>query len=268
VPSKNFPLDGPISLLARLGYGSITVDAQDGLTEAVVSVEPRVAGSDIVDRIAVERRGSVLAIVAPRQGGIFDVLGGRRDKDAVDVHVTVPSGTTLKISSFTASVTTHGHSGTTDIAFGSANADLDVVDGDLRLRYGSGTASVDEVTGSVQMRSGGGDARFGRIGGSLDSGRGSGRLEVGFVQGRVRTRSGSGSAVLSSVHDDIDLACGSGTVEIGLPAGRSARLDVTTGSGRVRSDLPIENQPASKVDPITVRARTGSGDVRLFRASA
>ena len=93
MPSKNFPLDGPISLLARLGYGSITVDAQDGLTEAIVSVEPRVADSDIVDRIVVERRGSVLAIVAPRQGGIFDVLGGRRDKDAIDVHVTVPSGT-------------------------------------------------------------------------------------------------------------------------------------------------------------------------------
>jgi len=267
VPSKNFPLNGKLSLIARVGHGSVTVDAQDGLTEASVTIEPRSAGSDIVDRISVEQRGSVLAIVAPRQGGIFDLLGGRREADAVDIHVTIPSGSPVKISSFTASVTIHGRSGAADIAYGSADADIDVVDGDLRLRYGNGAAAVAEVTGSVQMRSGGGDATFGRIGGSLDAGRGSGRLEVGSVRGRVRTRSGSGSAVLSSVHGDVDLASGSGGVEIGLPAGRAARLDVTTGSGRVRSDLPIEHAPASKADAITVRARTGSGDVRLFRAA-
>ena len=40
-----------------------------------------------------------------------------------------------------------------------------------------------------------------------------------------------------------------------------------TGSGRVNSELPITDAPAATGDPITVRARTGSGDVRLFRAA-
>jgi len=60
---------------------------------------------------------------------------------------------------------------------------------------------------------------------------------------------------------------GSGGLEIGLPTGVSAKLDVHTGSGRVRSDLPIEDAPREAKSKITVRARTGSGDVRLFRAA-
>jgi hypothetical protein len=63
------------------------------------------------------------------------------------------------------------------------------------------------------------------------------------------------------------VARGSGSIAIGLPAGQPARLDVTTGSGRVDSDLPIEDSPATQHNPITVRARTGSGNVRLFRAA-
>jgi hypothetical protein len=69
------------------------------------------------------------------------------------------------------------------------------------------------------------------------------------------------------VHGDVDLATGSGALEIGLPTGVTARLDVHSGSGRVNSDLPVADHPASAQDAITIRAKTGSGDVRLFRAA-
>jgi hypothetical protein len=105
------------------------------------------------------------------------------------------------------------------------------------------------------------------ISGSLQHGCGSGRLEVGEVHGSVRARSGSGSARLAAVYGDVDLASGSGAMTIGLPAGVAARLNVTTGSGRVRTDLPVEDTPAPAKETITVKARTGSGDVELFRAA-
>jgi hypothetical protein len=84
----------------------------------------------------------------------------------------------------------------------------------------------------------------------------------------VRARSGSGSARLAEVHGDVDVASGAGEVEIGLPAGLNAQLDLHSGSGQVRSELPVDDRPGEgKSKPIRLRARTGSGDVRLFRAA-
>jgi hypothetical protein len=272
--TQTFPLDRPINLLGRSGHGTFTVTAQEDITEATVTITPRsksdATTSGVLDRTVVELRGPTLVVMAPRQGGIFDInmLGGRaRERDALDVVVTVPTGTAIKLSTVTADIIVNGRCGGADVAAGSATITLDDVDGDLRLRYGSGSARVGHVSGSVTVRSGSGDAAFGEIDGSLSAGGGSGNLEVTAVHGDVRSRAGSGAASFGAVHGDLDLARGSGGIEIGLPAGRPARLDVTTGSGRVSSELPIEDSPTAKGAPITVRARTGSGDIRLFRAA-
>jgi hypothetical protein len=262
-----FALSAPINLIVRLGHGAVTVTASDDLTEASVRLTPRDPKSDIVERTVVEMRGPTLAIVSPRQGGLADVLGGwRRDRDRIDADILVPSGTAMKMSTASADITVSGRAGGADIATGSATVDLDTIDGDLRLRYGSATSRTQSVTGSATVRSGSGNAYFGEVGGVLQAGFGSGDLEVEVAHGGVRSRAGSGDARIGVVHGDVDIAAGSGRVSIGLPAGVSARLEVTTGSGRVQSELPIDRS-ASGGKPITVKARTGSGDVRLFRAA-
>lgn len=268
--TKTFPLSGPIALHARVGHGSLTVETRDDLAEAQVSVMPR-GSAEAAERIVVELRGSALAIVAPRQGGVFDlpIFAGRagRERDAVDISVVVPSGTTVKASSFTADVTVTGRCGTADIASALGAIRLDEVDGDLRLRYGNGVASAQRVTGSVESRSGAGSLTLGSVDGSVNVACGSGRIEIGAVHGLVRTRAGSGEAQLNEVHGDVNVVSGSGGFSIGLPAGLRARLDVTTGSGRVSSELPIDDAPSGGGTSITVRARTGSGNIRLFRAA-
>jgi hypothetical protein len=267
MPTHTFPLDGPINLLVRIPHGSVTVDTEDDLAEATVVLEPGKNAEDLLEQIAVTMSGRTLTVAAPRQGGIFDLpLFGRRAK-SVAVRVTVPTGTAVKISTFTAPIHVVGRVGGADLAFGAAEAALRHVDGDLRLRYGSGSAQAVEVTGSVQLRSGSGSAKFGKIGGALTAGFGSGDLEVRVARGSVHSRSGSGGTRLDEVHGDVDLATGSGQLDIGLPAGVSARVDVNTGSGRVQTDLPIEDRPRAAKESITLRARTGSGDVRLFRAA-
>jgi hypothetical protein len=270
--TQTFPLTGPINLQARVSHGTLVVNAQDDLTEAVVTLTPRSTDSDILDRMVVELRGPTLFVTAPRQGGILDlpIFGGRREKDAVDITVTVPSGTAVKASSYTADITVHGRCGGADLASGASDISVEHVDGDLRIRYGSGNCSAERVDGSVTSRSGSGKARFGTISGSLNAGCGSGDLEADSVRGSVHARSGSGGSRIGAAYGDVDLGSGSGSMSIGLPAGYPARLDVTTGSGRVTSDLPIEDTPATsltKAEPLTIRARTGSGDIRLFRAA-
>jgi len=46
------------------------------------------------------------------------------------------------------------------------------------------------------------------------------------------------------------------------------RLDVQTGGGRVDSALPIDDGPRAPAEAITLRARTGFGNVHLVRAGA
>jgi hypothetical protein len=264
----NFPLSGPVNLMVRLGHGNVTVTARDGLEQALVRLTPHDATSDIVDRITVEQRGDVLAVVAPRQGGLGDLLGGwRKDRDAIDAEIEVPSRTAMKITTASADIRIIGHSGAADLATGSAGIEVESVEGDLRLRSGSATSHVGAVTGDVVTRSGSGNVNLGVVGGSIQSGFGSGDLAVDTAHGNVRSRAGSGDAHIGCAFGDVEFTAGSGKVSVGLPEGVSARLDVTSGSGRVRSELPIEDGPsgASK-KAITIRARTGSGDIHLFRA--
>lgn len=267
--TRTFPLSGGINLSLRLGHGTALVQAMDDLTEATVEITGGPGTDDLVERMTVEMSGPTLTVHAPRQGGLADLIAPWRPqgKAGVDVVVTVPSGTALKAATFTASVTVKGRLGGADVATGSGAIMLDEIDGDLTLRYGSADSSTERVTGSVVVRSGSGNARFGEVLGDLVSGCGTGRLEVGSVRGTVKARAGSGEAHLDAVHGDVDLASGSGPMSIGLPAGVPVKIDVMTGSGSVNSELPIEERPATHTGAITVRARTGSGDVRLFRAA-
>lgn len=265
--TATYPLSGPTGAQLRIGSGSLTVHARDGLTEASVTLAPRVAGSDVVQRTVVELRGSTLHVTAPRPGG--GILGGRRggDRDGLDVTVTLPSGSPVKATTRSAKIAVSGRCGAADIASGASEISLEEVDGDLVLRCGSGSCDVARVNGSVKLRAGRGDARFGAISGALSAQRGSGRLEVAAVHGAVRARAGSGATTLGEVHGDVDIASGAGALEIGIPAGQLARLDVMTGSGQVRSEMAVAQTPGASGTPITVRAHTGSGDIRLFRAA-
>ena len=268
--TKTFPLTGPINLSVRLGRGSVVVRTADDLETATVDLAPHPGAEDLAGQFTVELVGRTLTVAAPREGGLADVLSRwrQRPRDGVAVTVSVPTGTALKIATSHATVTVSGRCGVADIATGSAAVTLDHVDGDLRLRYGNAGSSVQRVSGSVVIQSGSGEAHFGVIEGSLEHCCGRGLLDVGEVHGAVRSRNGAGSCRLSSVHGDVDLASGSGAMSIGLPAAAAARVNATTGSGRVRSDLPIEDRPKPATrKTITVRARTGCGDIQLFRAA-
>jgi hypothetical protein len=267
--STVFPITGPIDLVARLGHGRVTVTARDDLAEVAVRLSPRDPQSDILARVTVEMQGSTLVVAGPRQGGLADLIGGwRRNHDSIDSVIEVPTGTPIKISSASEDITVTGWCGDTDIATSAPRISLDHVAGDLRLRYGHGDSRVASVSGSVQLSSGGGSAQFGEVRGALRCKFGSGDLSAEVVRGQLQARAGTASARLGAVYGNVDLAFGTGPIDIGLPAGVSARVDITSGTGDVHTDLPIEEAPAPAEQTITIRARTGTGDIRIRRAMA
>lgn len=272
---QTFPVTGPLDLVVRLGHGSVHVAARADLTEARVRLES--PNTELLGQTTVDLSGSTLTITGPRQGGVFDLFpglsglsswsgGGEKQRNRLDVRVEVPSGSRTEIHAGSAPITAEGRLGACDLAFAAGDVTLGEIDGDLRLRYGSGTVSAGTIHGQVVVRSGAGDVTLDEVDGDLRAGTGSGTLRVGVVRGRVGAKTGAGAAHLGAVHGDVSVVSGSGPLSIGLPAGISARLDVATGSGTVSSDLPVEDAPGAG-RPISVRARTGSGDVRLFRAA-
>ncbi|MDQ1736358.1 MAG: hypothetical protein QOH56_2609 [Pseudonocardiales bacterium] len=266
---QTFPLSGPINLQCRFGFGSLTVRAEDGISEASVQLTARDPRSTILDDTTVAMRGPTLAVAGPRpNGGLLDLpLFGRKqsERDAVDIEVIVPSGTAMKVASFAADVTVHGRVGGSDIASGASSSELAHVDGDLRLRAGTGPIHIGQVSGSTVVRSGSSDVRIGDARGPVEVAFGNGSLEVGVARGPVKLRCGSGDATISEAHGDLDLTSGSGAFTIGLQPGQQARLDVVTAHGQLRTEMPVAEEPTPSGVSLSIRARSGSGDVIIRR---
>src|SRR5256885_2877890 len=103
--TRTFPLSGPINLHARIGHGTLTVTTVDDLAEATVTLTPRTKDSDVVDRMTVALNGRTLEVLAPREGGLVDIIGGwKRDRESVDAEITVPSGTAIRLMTFSAGI--------------------------------------------------------------------------------------------------------------------------------------------------------------------
>jgi Putative adhesin len=275
---KTFPVAGPLELRCEFRSGSLTVHAREELAEARVTIRSRAADLSIDGLFRVELTGDRLEVVEQSDQGSFlqAVLGGdlrsfTRDRmfgrTEVDIVVELPAGSTTKVTAMSAAVTSTGRIGTTAVNSGASSVELDLVDGELKLHGGSGSVTVNRLTGSGQVRGGSGRIRIGEIAGALSVSVGSGEVEVGQAHGPVRIRSGSGSTVIGAAEQDVDIASSSGPVSIGLRPGRPARLDVATGSGRLNTEMPVQDSaPAGRA--ITIRARTGSGDITVRRAAA
>jgi hypothetical protein len=262
MPDFEFPLTGPINLSCRLGGGSLTIHAESGLDRARVTAQPRDPRADVLSHSTIELRGSQLVVHVPDE-----TFGHTGRRDNVDLEVHVPEGTPMRLAVGSADVTVHGLAGAIDSRTGSSTVSIDDIDGDLASRTGSGDLRVRSVTGSVMCKGGSGDVQLGEVGGDLAVTLGSGDLRLGTSSGSVRMRSGSGITEIGSLSGDADVTSGSGRVNIGLAAGVQARLDARTGSGQVRTEMPLE-QSGGHGPAIQIRVRTGSGDVIVHRATA
>ena len=177
-----FPLTGPINLMARSATARSPSPPRDDLAEATVRPDARAtAAATSLEQLAVEMRGPTLAVVAPRQGGLADLLGGwRRDRDGIDVEIVVPDRHGDEAHH---RQRRHHRQGPRAAAPtsppASATIEVDTVDGDLRLRYGSATSQRRRRSPvRPTVRSGSGDATSARSAAMLQAGFGSGDLEV------------------------------------------------------------------------------------------
>jgi hypothetical protein len=269
--SNTFPVSGPLDVSCRFGHGTLTVRLTDDLSEARVEVVPREPDSDVDTRFTIEQRGDKLLVEGPKPTrGLFDLsifTGKFSSRESVDVQLVVPAGSSLKLATFAGDIGTSGRAGNVEIGTGATTIELDQIDGDLKLRYGTGASQVGRVSGSAQLKAGNAALTIAEIGGDLDIAFGSGSLDLGIAGGAIKLRAGTGSATVGRAQADIDVVTGSGDLTVGLVPGYQARLDVVTGAGRLHTEMPVEQEPSKALGSLTIKARTGSGDVLIRRAS-
>ena len=187
------------------------------------------------------------------------------------IQVDAPSGSSISARAGSADIAVTGVAASVDAVSGSGGVRAQRCTGAAQVRTGSGDVHLGTVLGQLRVQSGSGQIDV--I--SLESAEGSalvqtssGDVRLGAVKHDISARTGSGDlTVVDACAGGLELTTGSGQLRVGIHAGVLAELDVSSGSGRAHSDLPVSGPPAEgDVAALRVRARTGSGDALVTAA--
>lgn len=185
------------------------------------------------------------------------------------VTVHAPAGSKLTLRTGAGDIKVNGRAGDTATKTGSGDIRLDAVDGDIDVTTGSGEVQVGKVSGRTRAKTGSGNLSLAALGGPSEVRAGSGTVRLGGVRGDLQARAGSGDVTIADAETGrLDLTTGSGDLLVGVHAGVTAELDISSGSGRVRSDLDVADRAPEGAPSVVVHGRTGSGDVLVTRAAA
>jgi len=160
-----------------------------------------------------------------------------------------------------------------DAGSGSGNIEDDGVGENAKISTGSGNIHATGLRGNFSVGTGSGDVYAEQTGeGDVKAQTGSGTIELKDIHGGLRAGTGSGDIkVNGSPATDWKLETGSGSVEL-WPGSTGFTLDASTGSGSIHTDGEMTVQGSFDKHHITgkirgggptVRADTGSGDIRI-----
>src|ERR1700690_1274051 len=194
---------------------------------------------------------------------------------SVDYEITVPADTTIRTHSGSGDQTIEGTHGNVDVQTGSGDVKLRNLTGEVTLQTGSGDVRAREISGPVKGGTGSGDVEIEEKGaGDIYLHTGSGNIIARGVQGGFRGETGSGDVTAEGTQSGAwEIHTGSGNVHVQLPSNAAFDADISTSSGTVDVDSPIEMTVQGRVQesrknirgkvrgggPL-LSVRTGSGD--------
>jgi DUF4097 and DUF4098 domain-containing protein YvlB len=197
---------------------------------------------------------------------------------SVDYEITVPVDTTVRTHSGSGDQIIEGTHGNVDVQTGSGDVKLAHLTGEVRLQTGSGDVRAREIAGAVKGGAGSGDIEVQETGsGDIDLHTGSGNIEVRGIQGGFHAEAGSGDITAEGTQRGAwEIRTGSGNVRLRLPANAAFDADISTSSGSVDVEAPIEMTVQGRVQeerksirgkvrgggPL-LSVRTGSGDINI-----
>src|SRR5579864_8917825 len=197
---------------------------------------------------------------------------------SVDYDISVPADTTVRTHSGSGDQDVRGTHGNVDVQTGSGDVRLANLTGETHVQTGSGDVRAREISGPVRGGTGSGDVEIEETGqGDIDLHTGSGGIVARGVQGGFHGETGSGDITAEGTQSGSwEMHTGSGNVHVRLPANAAFDADISTSSGTVEVNSPIEMTVQGRIGdshksihgkvhgggPL-LRVRTGSGDIHI-----
>jgi hypothetical protein len=201
--------------------------------------------------------GSVVLVTAQKEG---------RDRDMVEVEDT-SSGDRIELRSryapncncnvslnFTVQVPRSVKYNFDKISTASGDIEVRNVMGQLRARSASGEVVVEGVNGTINVSSASGDVRVKGARGTVNANAASGNVEV----------------ELTSVEgtENMEFTAASGNVNVKAPASLDATVEMSSVSGMLKTDFPLEVKEPEYGSRRSAHGRLGSGSRSLKIRSA
>ena len=280
---RTFDTPSPIVAVIDVGAGHVTIRAADR-TDTVVEVRPTDPSEDADVQAAGQARvdygNGRLSVSAPKRKTWLSFLGRMA---SVDVVVELPAGSRVEVDAW-GSVRTEGRLGPSAVKTAAGAVHVDEA-GRLDVATAAGDVSIGRADGHADVRTASGKIRIGRVDGSAVVKSSNGDLTVGEITGDVRLTTANGDIVLDRaasdlraktaygsirvgevVRGDVTMDTAFGDLEVGIREGTAAWLDVNSKAGSVRSHLEEATDPGPADETVTVRGRTGFGDVIIRRS--
>ena len=139
-----------------------------------------------------------------------------------------------------------------------------------KISTASGNLSAENVTGRIELNTASGDVTVSGVSGEVRASSASGTVKVKEAAGNVSASSASGDVEveLTRVEGDGDMrfSSASGNVKVRLPASIDASVEMSTVSGSLDTNLPIEVRHNSYGPGSRARGQLGAGS-RLLKIS-
>lgn len=272
--THTFPTPQPLTLRVHNPAGQVEITAAE-TTETTVEVIPRGGtarrqaerggwAQDSAESIRVELSadGTRLDVEAPEH------RFGSAARLAMVIRL--PIGSVVDVRTASADLSCRGSLGGIEASTASGDVVADQIDGDVNISSASGDISLGSVSGSVECKTASGDVHADSVDGSCRTNSASGDVHIGSCGGEVLARTASGDVtVRQAERGSVDVTTMSGDVRVGVRQGTVVWLDLSTLSGRTRSDLEHQDDaPADAGEVLSISVRTMSGDITLTPSTA
>ena len=262
MPDYTFDTPEPVDLRVRAASGTVTVTAADTGTSTVEVTAVDDAARELAENTVVRLDGDRLTVEMPER-----LVGFSLRRRRIDITITVPTGSSLSTRCASADVTATGTVATAIVHTASGDVSLEKVEGDAEVHCSSGEITIGSAR-ATKVHSASGRVRIDHAAGDVEVHAASGRIRVGVADASVNAKAASGDITVEDARSGVvSLNAASGDLHIGVRAGVTAHLDVSSVSGRIRSDLPIDDAAPETGSSLDVRARTISGNIVIAPAS-
>jgi hypothetical protein len=259
---------GPVSARSFVhpGIGRISLV---NLRSGGLLVEPGPTADAVEGTVSATDDRALISVAVRQDHDHLIIMPGPRRGPSTDVHVRlgVPAGLDYNVSTGSADVNISVEAGATRVISGSGDISLEGTR-DLHATTGSGNISTGPVTGMGAMLStGSGDIVMALARCPVQARSGSGDVLIRRLEGApLRARSGSGDISVPFTSGSVDLRSGSGALTVGVAEGLLTWLDLHSLTGEIRIALEAADSPTSGEHYVSVRGRTASGAIAVYRA--